>query len=103
MDSKANSPAKKRLVIGMSGASGAVLGIILLQILKENPQWETHLIISGGAEQIIAQETGYHLKEVTNLADKFYDIKNIGAGLASGTFKTEGMIIIPCSIASVYG
>lgn len=94
---------KKRLVIGMSGASGAILGIELLRILGESPDYETHLVISKGAELTIAEETEYTLQEVENLADKVYDIKNIGASIASGTFKTEGMIIVPCSMKTVAG
>lgn len=94
---------KKRIVVGMSGASGAVLGIELLQILKENPDYETHLVISGGAELTIAQETEYTGDEVKCLADKVHDIKNIGASIASGTFETAGMIIVPCSMKTVAG
>ncbi len=94
---------KKRLVVGMSGASGAILGIELLKILKENPEWETHLVISRGAEATILQETTYKLEEVGTLADKVYSIKDIGAGIASGTFKTEGMIILPCSMKTLAG
>lgn len=94
---------KKRLVIGMSGASGAILGIELLQILKDNPDYETHLVISQGAEATILQETNYTVADVMELADKVYDINNIGASIASGTFKTEGMIILPCSMKTVAG
>lgn len=94
---------KKRLVIGMSGASGAILGIELLKVLREYPEWETHLVVSRGAEETISQETDYKLNEVMDLADKVYSIKDIGASIASGTFKTEGMIIIPCSMKTVAG
>lgn len=94
---------KKRLVIGMSGASGAILGIEILKILKENSHWETHLVISRGAEETIIQETEYKPMEVMNLADKVYSIKDIGASIASGTFKAEGMIIVPCSMKTVAG
>lgn len=98
---KANS--KKRLVLGMSGASGAILGIDILKTLRENPEWETHLVVSHGAELTVAEETEYKIDEVTALADKVYDIKNIGASIASGTFKTEGMVIVPCSMKTVAG
>ena len=94
---------KKRLVIGMSGASGAILGIEILKALREHPEWESHVVISRGAELTIAEETECTLDEVLNLADKVYDIKNIGASIASGTFKTEGMIIAPCSMKTVAG
>ena len=94
---------KKRLVVGISGASGAILGIELLKILKENPEWETHLVISRGAEATILQETTYKVEEVGALADKVYSIKDIEASIASGTFKTEGMIILPCSMKTLAG
>jgi flavin prenyltransferase len=94
---------KKRLVVGMSGASGAILGIEILKVLRENPEYETHLVISSGGEETILQETNFKVEEVIALADKFYDIKNISASIASGTFKTEGMIVIPCSMKTVAG
>lgn len=94
---------KKRLVIGMSGASGALLGIQMLEILKENPNWESHLVISKGAEETIKQETEYRIEDVIKLADNAYSIKDIGASIASGTFKTEGMVIVPCSMKTVAG
>jgi 4-hydroxy-3-polyprenylbenzoate decarboxylase len=94
---------KKRLIVGMSGASGAILGIELLKIVRECTEWETHLVISKGAEQTIIQETDYESREVMNLAHKVYSIKDIGASIASGTFKTEGMVIIPCSMKTIAG
>ena len=94
---------KKRLVIGISGASGAILGIELLKILRLNKEWETHLVISRGAEITIVEETQYTIEDVIRLADSVYDIKDIGASIASGTFKTEGMIIVPCSMKTVAG
>ena len=95
--------AKKRLIVGMSGASGASLGIELLEILQENPDYETHLVITKGAEETILYETDYTIAEVMALADKSHDINNIGASIASGTFRTEGMIIVPCSMKTVAG
>lgn len=94
---------KKRLVIGMSGASGASLAIQMLEILRESPDWETHLVISKGAEETIIQETEYKPTDVMELADKVYSIRDIGASIASGTFKTEGMVIVPCSMKTVAG
>lgn len=94
---------KKRLIVGMSGASGAVLGIGVLKALEKNPQWETHLVITRGAEETISQETDFSLKDVIDLADRYYDIGDMGAGPSSGTFKTEGMVIIPCSMKTVAG
>lgn len=103
MDSNNITGLKKRLVIGMSGASGAVIAIDILKALKEIPEWATHLVISKGAEETIKQETQYKLEEVAALADRFYNISDIGANIASGTFKTEGMIIVPCSMKTVAG
>ena len=103
MENQTQINYKKKLIVGMSGASGAILGINILKILRGNPKWETHLIISAGAELTIQEETEYTLEEVINLADRVYDIKNIGAGLASGTYKTEGMVIVPCSMKTVAG
>lgn len=94
---------KKRLVIGMSGASGATLGIEILKTLKKYSDWESHLVISKGAEQTILEETNYKLIDVINLADKTYSPKDIGASIASGTFRTEGMVIVPCSMKTVAG
>lgn len=94
---------KKRLVIGMSGASGSILGIEILKVLSGNPEWETHLVVTRGAELTIPQETEYKLEDVTGLAYRAYDIKDIGASLASGTFKTEGMIVVPCSMKTAAG
>lgn len=94
---------KKRLVIGMSGASGAILGIEILKTLKIYPDWESHLVISKGAEQTILEETNYKLVDVINLADKTYSLKDIGASIASGTFRTEGMVIVPCSMKTAAG
>jgi len=101
MDNKINS--KKRLIVGISGASGVTLGINMLKILMKNLEWETHLVISRGAELTIAKETDYTLDDVKKLADKVYNINNIGDSIASGTFKTEGMVIIPCSMKTVAG
>ncbi len=94
---------KKRLVVGISGASGAILGIEILKLLRDNQEWESHLVISKGGEMTIHDETGYTLEEVIALADKAYDIKNIGESIASGTFKAEGMVIVPCSMKTVAG
>lgn len=94
---------KKRLVVGMSGASGAVLGIGLLEALSQDPGWETHLIITKGAEKTILQETKYTPQEVMDLADVVYDLENIGASVASGTFRVEGMVVVPCSMKTVAG
>ncbi|WP_243115340.1 UbiX family flavin prenyltransferase [Mobilisporobacter senegalensis] len=98
-----NYNKKKRLVIGMSGASGAILGITLLELMKEHTDWETHLVISKGAQLTIRDETEYTLDQVKELADYVYDNNNVGDALASGTFRTEGMVVIPCSMKTAAG
>jgi 4-hydroxy-3-polyprenylbenzoate decarboxylase len=91
----------KRLVIGISGASGAVLGIRLLEVLAETRAVETHLVISPAARITITDETGRSVKEVEALADVVYSPQDVGAAIASGSFHTDGMVIIPCSIKTL--
>lgn len=94
---------KKRLIIGISGASGVVLAIEVLKILKNYNEWESHLIITEGAEKTIPLETEYSVEEVKKLADKVYLQKDIAASIASGSYRAEGMLIIPCSMKTVAG
>lgn len=91
-----------RLIIAITGASGAIYAIRLLEILKPLPI-ETHLIISNAAKQTINAETNYPLAEVKALADQVYDVRDIGAAIASGSFRTKGMVILPCSIKTLSG
>ncbi len=95
--------SKKRLIIGMSGASGASLTIQLLHLMKACPDWETHLVISKGAQMTIAQETDYTPTQVEAMADFAYDIHDYGAKIASGTYRTEGMLLLPCSMKTAAG
>lgn len=88
---------KRKLIVGISGASGAIYGIRLLQQLHAMKEIESHLIISKAAAMTIAHETSYKLQEVTALADYSYHIEDISAPIASGSYKTLGMIIAPCS------
>lgn len=92
----------KRIVVGMSGASGIIYGIRLLQVLKET-EYETHLIISKAAGLNISIETSYTLSQVKALADHCYDNKDIAAAPASGSFLTAGMVVVPCTIKSLSG
>jgi 4-hydroxy-3-polyprenylbenzoate decarboxylase len=87
-----------RLVVGISGSSGVVYGIRLLQVLRDLPQTETHLIITTSGKRTILEETDYSLQEVEALATHVYDNRDIGAAVASGSFRTDGMVIVPCSI-----
>ncbi len=92
---------RRRLVVGMSGASGQILGIRLLQVLRDLPDVETHLVISPAARATIVQETDWRPEEVAALADAVYRPGDIGAAIASGSFATMGMVIIPCSIKTL--
>jgi len=90
-----------RLVVGISGASGAIFGIRILEILKGLGSYETHLVISKAAEQTIGIETEWNIGDVRSLADIVYGVEEIGAPIASGSFATRGMIIAPCSIKTL--
>ena len=87
-----------RLVVGISGSTGVVYGIRLLQVLRDVSQAETHLIITTPGKRTIVEETDYTVQEVEALATHVYDNRDIGAALASGSFRTDGMVIVPCSI-----
>lgn len=93
----------KRLIIGISGASGAIYGIRLLEILKHVSEIETHLIISNAARRTLASETDICLKDVQSLANMVHDVRNLAASLSSGSFRTAGMVILPCSIKTLSG
>lgn len=91
----------KRIIIGISGASGAIYGIRLLEVLAEAPDVETHLVTSDGARATIAAETDWSVKDIEALADVVHGNKNLGAILSSGSFKTDGMIVAPCSMRTL--
>lgn len=93
----------KRIVVGMSGASGAPLAIRVLKRLRAFPEVESHLIVSRGAELTLRYESGLALEDVTSLADVVHDNGNLGASVASGSFRTAGMIVVPCSMKTVAG
>lgn len=95
---------KNRLIIGISGASGIIYGLTLLQILKnlgDTKRPELHLVMSRSAEITLAYETKMKIKEVHQLADVVHANKDISASIASGSFKTDGMIIAPCSMKTL--
>lgn len=91
----------KRIIVGISGASGAIYGIRALQILKDVVDVETHLVVSQMAQVTIATETDMSLADVHGLADHVHTQKELGATIASGSFKTHGMLIAPCSMRSL--
>ena len=91
----------RRLVVGISGASGVIYGIRILEILNEIETVETHLILTNAAKQPIGMETDFSASQIEDLADYTYPIKDISAGPASGTFPCDGMVIAPCSIRTL--
>ena len=92
----------RRIIVGISGASGVPISIALLKALKET-DYEIHLVITRGGEKTILHEVKLSLEQVYKLADVVHDCDNIGASIASGTYETEGMIIVPCSMKTVAG
>ncbi len=91
----------KRIVVGISGASGAILGVKILRELKNFDDVETHLIVTKGAEVTIAEETEISFEYVKSLANYVYDIDNFAAKIASGSFEVCGMIVAPCSMKTL--
>lgn len=89
-----------RLVVGISGASGAVYGIRMLQTLRELGV-ESHLVLSKAAEMTIAYETDWKVADVKALADVCHPVQDVGAAISSGSFKTLGMVVAPCSVRSM--
>jgi len=92
-----------RLIIGITGASGAIYGIRALQVLREAGGIETHLVLSSAGTQTIAAETDYSVSDVKEMADVVHNEKDIGAALSSGSFRTRGMLIAPCSVKTMGG
>lgn len=87
-----------RLVVGITGATGAVYGIRLLELLRHQDAVESHLILSAPAKRTIVEETDWTVPDVEALATQRYDNRDIGASVASGSFRTAGMVVAPCSI-----
>ncbi len=92
---------RKRVAIGISGASGSIYGVRLLQRLREDDTVELHLVVSASGKRTLIAETDYSVRDVEALADVVYDDRDIGASLASGSFRTAGMIVAPCSIKTL--
>ncbi|MBI4330031.1 MAG: UbiX family flavin prenyltransferase [Chloroflexi bacterium] len=89
------------LIIAITGASGAIYGIRLLEVLKQAGDVETHLVISEAAARTIEYETTYTVAGVMKLAHHCYDNKDVGAALASGSFRRDGMVVMPCSVKTM--
>jgi len=93
--------SKMVLVVGITGASGVIYGIRLLEVLSRQKKVETHLIISEAGEINIRYETDREIEDIKALANYSYDINDIGVRLASGSFKRDGMIVIPCTVKTM--
>ena len=91
----------RRVVVGISGASGSLYGIRLLEQLRKDPDLEVHLVVSASGKRTLVEETPYTLRQVESLAHVVYDDRDIGASIASGSFRTTGMIVAPCSIKTL--
>ena len=91
----------RRVAVGISGASGSIYGIRLLEELGRRSDLEVHLVLSAAGKRTLVEETTWSVKQVEALADVVYDDRDIGASLASGSFRTAGMIIAPCSIKTL--
>lgn len=92
---------KKRLIIAITGATGAIYGVRMLQVLQTQPEWETHLVISSAGLVNLKHELNMTRDQLNALADVTHGINDIAATIASGGFKTEGMIIVPCSMKTL--
>lgn len=94
---------KRRIIVGISGASGVVYGVRLLQQLRAVGDVETHLVVSEGGARTLAVETDWRLDELRGLCDVWHRHDNLAASIASGSFLTHGMIVAPCSIRTLSG
>src|SRR4030067_2918902 len=93
----------KRLIIGVSGASGAIYAIRLLHLMQQVPTIETHLVLSDAARTTISLETDYKVDDVLALASRVYAFRDLAAPISSGSFQSLGMVIIPCSMKTLSG
>ena len=93
----------QRLIIAITGASGVIYGIRALEILRGVPDFETHLILTPSGARTIIEETDYSVESVRKLAHHEYNYKDIGAAVSSGSFKSAGMLVAPCSVKSLSG
>ncbi len=91
----------RRVVVGITGASGSIYGIRVLEELRKDPALELHLVLSAAGKRTLVEETGRTLRDVEALAHLVYDDRDTGASLASGSFRTAGMIVAPCSIKTL--
>jgi 4-hydroxy-3-polyprenylbenzoate decarboxylase len=93
----------KRLIVAITGASGSIYGIRALEILRGLGDVETHVIVTKGARTTLTQETGRSMAQLLELADEVHVNNNLGASIASGSFRADGMLVAPCSVKSLAG
>jgi flavin prenyltransferase len=94
-------PGRRRIIVGISGASGAIYGVRLLQVLNEAPGIEVHLVVSSAGWRNVAEEHGLKRPAIEALAHQVHDVANVGAAIASGSFQCSGMVVAPCSMRSL--
>ncbi len=93
--------AERRVLVGLSGASGSIYGVRVLEALASQPDLEVHLIVTGAAKSIIEDETGRDVEEIVELADQVWDDGNMESPLASGSYPVDAMAVVPCSVSTV--
>jgi polyprenyl P-hydroxybenzoate/phenylacrylic acid decarboxylase-like protein len=98
---KASSAASRRLIVGMTGATGSIYGLRILETLRNMGGWETHLVVSDAGMLNAWQEYGLTRKEVNKLADVVHNPRDVGAAISSGSFITAGMVVAPCSMKTL--
>jgi 4-hydroxy-3-polyprenylbenzoate decarboxylase len=101
MSAPPSGPSPRRIIVAISGASGAVYGVRLLQVLREVQGVESHLVVSDAGWRNLEQEQGLDRAAVETLADQVHDVRNVGAAIASGSFQCSGMVIAPCSMRTL--
>lgn len=97
------NPRKERLIVAITGASGAIYGVRALELLRQISTVESHLVLSPSAARTLREESNYSVDQVTALADVHYPYKDIGAALSSGSYRTLGMLVAPCSVKTLSG
>ena len=98
-----DAAGRRRIIVAVTGASGAAYGVRAVEMLRDMPEVETHLIITAGARKTLAYETATNAAAVTKLADVVYHEDDLAAPISSGSFRTDGMVVIPCSIKTLSG
>ena len=92
-----------RLIVGITGASGVIYGIRMLEVLAAEPSIETHLVVSASGRLTIGLETGWSMEAVESLADEVHGARNVAASISSGSFQADGMAVVPCSMKTLSG